>query len=381
MTLVIAAWWWGTIGTILHAVGIGLVNSGNVIHNLSILPRYRAMCLLQRRSEVERRHRLQTSLRLARDRVRQTKAPSLRRQLYRQVAWRGAIARQELRFEIQQERHDLNAFRERTAPGGWKNWLRRQASGGEPEAIRRTRRLAMRERRRNAFGTLEEVGSLSSVESPRRATLDHYRVVVRATCLDFSIRGRLAFRDEGRRLVLYSESHDEIRASLLLAREKWGLKLSITGTSSFRSLVTSSATDLGMSILDREAFGNSYVDAQPVSDESIAASRSSTCIDEIRRFSREVGKPYCVPRLRSGSRYTGTVVAIISVARDESMIVLDVGRAICAFPLNQSAAVCQENLSKDLIVTAHAICRGTSPPTWGFRSREQSRCPPDIGLR
>ena len=344
------------------------------------LPRYRAMCLLQRRSEVERRHRLQTSLRLARDRIRQTQAPRLRRQLYSHVAWRGAVARQELRFDIQQERHGLNAYCERTAPGGWNKWLRRQASEGELEAIRRMRRLALRERRQIDFSTPKEVGSLSSVGSPRRVTLDHYRVVVRATHLYYCIRGRLAFRDEGRRLALYSESHDEIRASLLLAREKWGLKLSITGSDSFRRLATHLATDLGMSILDRDDLDNYYVDAQSVSAESTPARAPNMWIEEIRRLSCESGKPFCIPHPRPGRRYTGNAIAIISVARDETMIVLDIGRTIGAFSWNQSAAASQEILSKHSIVTAHAICRDISSPTWQFRSKEQSRRPPDIGL-
>ena len=243
------------------------------------------------------------------------------------------------------------------------------------------RRLALRERRQIDFSTPKEVGSLSSVGSPRRVTLDHYRVVVRATYLYYCIRGRLAFRDEGRRLALYSESHDEIRSGLLLARGKWGLKLSITGSDSFTRLATHLATDLGMSVLDREAFGIRYVDAQTVSDESIAASRSGTCIDEIRQLSREVGKQYRIPRPLSGSRYTGKVVAIISVTRHQTMIVIDIGRAIAAFSWNRSAAECREILSKYSIATAHAICRDTSPPIWGFRSKEQSRRSPDICLQ
>jgi hypothetical protein len=345
------------------------------------LPKYRAMCLLQRRSEVERRHRLQISARLARDRIRQTQTPRLRRLVYSQVAWRAAIARQELRFDIQQERVDLRAVREHTAPEGWTQWLRTQASAGDEQAKRRLRRLAMRERRRDEFGPLQELGSIHSNESPRRVTFGQYRVIVRATSLHYCIRGRLVFCDEGRRLALYSEDHDQIRASLLLAREKWGREISVVGSGSFRRLAAHLATDLGMSVLDRGALGNNYVDAQTVSDESTAARRSKTWIDELRRLSREVAKPVCIPRLRSGDRYTGKVVAIISVTHDETMIVLDIGREIGAFPWNQPAADCQELLSKYSIVTAHAVSRDTVHPIWRFQRKEQSRHPPDIGLR
>ena len=341
------------------------------------LPKYRATYLIQRCSEVERLRRLQESLQLERDRIRKG-TPRPRRLLYSQATRRGFVARQALRLDIQQERSALRAARERAAPGGWIRWLQAQALVGDDRATQRLRRLSVQERRRVDFGSRALVGTLYSTKSPRRATLDKYRVIVRPTCLDYCIDGKLAFRDEDRRLVLFTDSHDAVSASLLLAREKWGARLSTTGAPDFNQLVASLAANLGISVLESERLRHEHVFKAPIDLDDLTANRpTDNWMDELRRLSREVGKPHCIPSPRSGGRYTGKVVTAFSTSEDKSVIILDVGRSIAAIPWDH-AVQRQELPRKGAVMSARVVCREGCAAIWQFLSREPPGAEPTI---
>ena len=341
------------------------------------LSKYRATCLIQRGSEVERLHHLQESVRLERDRIRNG-ASRPRRLLYSLAARRGVIARQALRLDIQQERSALRAARERAAPGGWIKWLQAQASVGDERATQRLRRLSMQERRRVDFSSRTVVGTLHSTKSPRRVILDQCRVIVRPTCLDYCIDGKLAFRDENRRLVLFTYSRDAVSASLLLAREKWGARLSTTGAPNFNQLVASIAPDLGISVLDSERLRHEHVFKSPIDLGDLTATRpTDNWVDELRRLSREVGKPHCIPSPRSGDRFTGKVVTALSTSDDKSVIILDVGRSIAAIPWNHVVER-QKLPRRGAVMSARVVCRDGRPAIWQFISREPPGVEPTI---
>ena len=169
--------------------------------------------------------------------------------------WAADVARQRdaMRAQHATQRQQLG---ERYAhAAAWREWLTDQAARGDEEAGRALRGLRYRETRATARQQNgiegEEVSSFRpGALAALRADVDMRRqlIIYRDTV------GRARFTDHGPRIEVHGSvpQPDTVEAAILLAAEKYGGEVSISGSSEFRELATRTAVRLGVRVRDRD---------------------------------------------------------------------------------------------------------------------------------
>lgn len=335
------------------------------------LPRHRNAWKEQLERERSRRESVRQSRQRIRSLIRRVAAPRLRRTLYLYEAWVGAAMRQEAGVQAASERSLLRARRDRESPGSWTQWLVRQADAGDELAKRRLRLRRLRERRAADSKQLEPVGLLSSTSAPRLVQLDKYRVIVRSDGLDYSVDGRIAFRDTGRRVAVFEAGDDALVACMLLSREKWGRTLTADGSSKFKERVARLGGELGLEI----RVGGDH----PLQALNAAPSDPQDMMMECERLSRELRKPTVYCEAETHGQYTGNVLSISSARDGEDVLVLlDLGRTLGIFRTDR-LAVSSLELGRRVVAQTRAPLRRDSQ-SWRFHALERTRSSSELEL-
>ncbi len=234
--------------------------------------RRQALARLQVRQESERRG-LQRALQAERRSLtRIHPARSIALQVARAVtAMAAAKEREQLRLRHREERAQLH--RRYRGPGlDWRAWLERAAEAGDAVAARALRGVRYQAGRAAAIQAatlgytepLRPVGVLAGVAWRWEAGAVRYT------------RGSADFaEDRGARLVVLRTEDDDLRAALLVARERYVGPLTLTGTRAFRLRTAQLAAELGVALspADRALTGLADRAGGPVSPEPDSLTR------------------------------------------------------------------------------------------------------------
>ncbi|OIQ74636.1 hypothetical protein GALL_437090 [mine drainage metagenome] len=226
-----------------------------------------------------------------------------------------------LKAEFTAERRVLRKTIQPLQAVAWRLFLQAQAQAGIEEALAILRKLDDTARAapdQAICGTILLEDSEDEKKRRRRAaksvavilkTLVH--VVEINGDITYSQHGRAVLRDEGQSIaVLDQESEEAIAAALLLAREKFGINLRLTGSPEFQRRVVAVAVEQGIAVR--------FIDPQ------LDAIRQQT-VDEKRHVVR-------TPSLKAKLAHATAPAGIVDIARpneserqmqDASMAVLD----------------------------------------------------------
>ncbi|MHB8347895.1 MAG: TraI/MobA(P) family conjugative relaxase [Acidiferrobacterales bacterium] len=207
--------------------------------------RRQALARLKVRQESERRG-LQRALQAERRSLtRIHPARSIALQVARAVtAMAAAKAREQLRLRHREERTPLH--RRYRSPGlDWRAWLERAADAGDTAAARALRGMRYQTGRAAAIqaATLGYTEPLRPVSVLAGVAWRWAAGAVRYT------RGSADFaEDRGARLVVLRTEDDDLRAALLVARERYVGPLTLTGSRAFRLRTAQLAAELGVAL-------------------------------------------------------------------------------------------------------------------------------------
>ena len=155
--------------------------------------------------------------------------------------------------DFSEQRREL---RKAIKPIEWRQWLQARAQAGSAEALEALRKLGDTARAApltSVTGTIY----LDEEEKERRLgrksfsiILKHLEPVVQINGdITFNKNGVVILRDEGEKIaVLNDQDDDSIAAALLLAREKFGQTLTLTGSPEFQKLAVEIAVAQGIQI-------------------------------------------------------------------------------------------------------------------------------------
>jgi len=205
---------------------------------------------LRQRHEDERRA-LSAAHHEQRRRVRALPRPSPRDWHLALALWAFAAARERETLQGRQaaERRALTE----TLPRGevWRRWLDRQAEAGDQAAQAALRGIRYRERRKQR----EEAIAGQEISPQRSFTVGSLRAEVdagRRIIIYRRVDGSEVFRDVGPRIVMQDRTDDSIEAALRVAAQKYGGRVRLTGSESFRERAARMATRLGIVVEDPE---------------------------------------------------------------------------------------------------------------------------------
>lgn len=169
-----------------------------------------------------------------------------------------------------------------------RNWLEGQALNGDAAAQAALRGIAHREQRekkaKEAAIEGQEQGDFKKLSLSKL----HAEVDARRRRITYkNLAGQKQFTDTGPRIEMHAHSGEALDAALKVASQKYGGKITLTGSGAFRELAARAATRLGITVLDRDL-------APIVAHEKIA----------IQSASRKPGftpKPPISPKVRKES--------------------------------------------------------------------------------
>jgi len=136
----------------------------------------------------------------------------------------------------------------------WRRWIERQAAAGDEAARAALRGIRYRERRRQ-----RQEGIAGEEVSPQRpftvgslrAEVDPVRHIIVYRRAD----GSEVFRDMGPRIVMRDKGDASLEAALRVGAQKYGGRIRLTGSESFRTRAARMATRLGIGVDDAELQG------------------------------------------------------------------------------------------------------------------------------
>lgn len=175
---------------------------------------------------------------------------------------RMATAKAEFTAMLKEERDALRSSIQPTQANAWRIFLQTRAQIGSEEALAELRKLddsarAVQPTGPNFTGTIilddseekkrrRHAGDSAAVVELLRAIT---QVVSKNSDITYQLRGQPILRDEGRHLAVLDEnSEDAIVAGLLLAREKFGSNLTLTGSADFQRRAVEVAVANGIAV-------------------------------------------------------------------------------------------------------------------------------------
>ena len=177
----------------------------------------------------------------------------------------------------------------------WRNFLQAQAQEGNDEALEVLRKLDSTAR---AIPEQAISGTICLADATERARQFRGRASVVAALkalshyveingdITYSSQGKAVLRDEGRYLAVLDPNSDQtIAAALLIAREKFGPALTITGTVEFQRRLVTVAVEQGISVkfIDPqiEALRIQLVESRKNHFQPVAVQRSEVSIPRV----------------------------------------------------------------------------------------------------
>jgi len=297
------------------------------------LPRYRALWQAQRQRERSRLEAFRQANADIRSMIQVAVPARIRPTLGLYQAWFMALARERNRILTSSERQTLRNEQHREQPSAWDVWLERQAEKGDQRASQRLRRRRLCERRHVRPMGAPAAGSIWADAAPRLTQFEGFRAVASAAGLDYC-RSQLAlFRDTGNTVVVFDPGAASIGGSLLLAREKWGSKLQISGESTFlrRAEAIAKVMRVELEVVgDRLDSHRNFAIAFPES-VSVGTRLPGVVLAHVQELSLRLGRPLSVMEPTSGLSVTGKVVAVLQSGAQEGIVVADLGRRLGVF--------------------------------------------------
>jgi hypothetical protein len=164
-----------------------------------------------------------------------------------------------IKAEFTAERRVLRKAIQPLQATAWRLFLQAQAQAGSEEALAVLRKLDDTDRAASAQGIsgtiwLEESeGDKKRRRQAKKSVAAILKTLVHVVEINgditYSQHGRAVLRDEGRLLAVLDEHSEEaIAAALLLAREKFGINLKVTGSPEFQRRVVSVAVAQGIGV-------------------------------------------------------------------------------------------------------------------------------------
>ena len=284
----------------------------------------------QRTSEEARFERLRAENLAARGRIKTSTVTGNKKLLHSLRVYVAATKREALRLRIRQEREDLKAAQNVGRPGAWRGWLTEQAQVGDMDARHALRGLRYRDRRDRHRESEITIGAVVGLETPRKALLDTLCWTADDRGVNYLCNGVAIFRDEGQRVVFKDMGDDNIRAGLMLCREKWAKGLHISGTDEFKSRAMALATEMNIRIVyqDLQIPKRSLEPPESLKDPLVETrARGANAVDP-EQLSSQCGKPLLDCATRFGHPHTGKLVAAGCNTLGEGVVVIDAGRVL-----------------------------------------------------
>ncbi|MBU3640998.1 TraI/MobA(P) family conjugative relaxase [Polynucleobacter sp. Fuers-14] len=134
-----------------------------------------------------------------------------------------------------------------------RNWLEGQAVNGDTAAQAALRGIAYREQREKKLKEAaiegEEQGEFKRLSlSKLQAEVDARRRRITYK----NLAGQKQFTDTGPRIEMHAQSSEALEAALKVASQKYGGKITLTGSGIFREQAARAATRLGITVLDKD---------------------------------------------------------------------------------------------------------------------------------
>lgn len=134
-----------------------------------------------------------------------------------------------------------------------RNWLEGHALNGDAAAQAALRGIAYREQRekkvKEAAIEGEEQGDFKKLSLSKL----HAEVDARRRRITYkNLAGQKQFTDTGPRIEMHAQSGEALEAALKVASQKYGGKITLTGSGAFREEAARAATRLGITILDKD---------------------------------------------------------------------------------------------------------------------------------
>ena len=174
---------------------------------------------------------------------------------------KAATAKAELNVALSEERQILRDSSQPNQANAWRLFLQDRAQEGNEEALVALRKLD--DTARAVQLTTPSIGTIilendEDDQKRRRLARGDYaakvlsnlvQTVDKNSDITYRLRGHAVLRDEGRHLAVLDENSEEaIVAGLLLAREKFGSNLTLTGSPAFQQRVIEVAVAQGIAI-------------------------------------------------------------------------------------------------------------------------------------
>lgn len=204
---------------------------------------------------------------------------------------KAATAKAELNIALSEERQILRDSIQPNQANAWRLFLQDRAQDGNEEALMALRKLD--DTARAVQLTTPSIGTIileddEDEQKRRRLARRDYaakvlsnlvQTVDKNSDITYRLRGHAVLRDEGRHLAVLDENSEEaIVAGLLLAREKFGSNLTLTGSPAFQQRVIEVAVAQGIAI----KFVDPQLEAMRVqlTNEKRQLSRTPTTIEK-----------------------------------------------------------------------------------------------------
>lgn len=280
-----------------------------------------------------------------------------------------ATAKAELNAMLKEERQELRkSIQPRNA---WQLYLQKRAQEGSEEALLALRKLddsaRAKQPEQGIVGTivLDDEEEKRRIRFAREASARFLKLlahtVERNGDITYRQNGHAVLRDEGRHLAVLDEhSHEAIGAALLIAREKFGSELSLTGSIEFQQRAVAVAVEQNIFV----TFANPQLEAlrQRLVEEkrrparapekpttkpipqvempavNVPAVEAVPPVMEVPAVEVEAPAPTCAEwvgqqsKLRSQPRKSGDGAVEFVVAYVADSVVLDHGRTVALYP-------------------------------------------------
>jgi hypothetical protein len=258
--------------------------------------------------------------------------------MYSVQAFVAAEKRDTLQRRFQEERRQLRATLKSFEIGTRRDRISHQAVAFDEAAIVAPRHIRYREQadRRSKTPRIE-IGIVSGREDPRKPILEGINWVADARGVDYRVRNRTLFRDEGRRVVFCVVDDDAVRAGLMLCREKWIHGLRVSGTDEFKAKVKAIAATMHIRVADPATEQPAPGSEADYFRMAAATNTNATSKDLERLFSR-LGKPVVAAELRVGRQHTGRIIDAKIGAGEIGIVVMDVGREVAIIRTDSQSA-------------------------------------------
>lgn len=171
-------------------------------------------------------------------------------------AYRSALEKSEFSAASKVQHQSIVAHYVPDLQAGWKQFLQGRAQAGNDDALIALRKCddTWRDSRRQSAG----ISAVSQWTQDRQVIAQHSSIPILKTLaftvalngdVTYSHQGRALLRDEGRHIAVLDEFNEEgIVAGLMLAKEKFGTSLTLTGSDEFQRRVVALSVERGIAV-------------------------------------------------------------------------------------------------------------------------------------